>query len=501
MPSIFTNTLDDLNLFPETFLPGGPIFPTPAYTFEALSDGAIYTLTQPLASVDYHNINPEITVSGTALSVDSNGVLTGEIQAIGFRSDNRGEIGFITDLTINGPDLSALILGRTNGDATTGDQFLTLLAGEFNDLTLTSKGTTFEHNGFFGFIDQVDLAGGSDTFKFYNLRIPLAHVDGGTGNDVLDLTEAEAGYTLNMAEGRLTNGTNTLTFESFEQVLGGTLLNDYVGSRKADVIISAGRNDTIVSGDGADTIESGSGKDRIDSGNGHDSIRAGKGDDNVDGGAQGDLIWGNAGDDTIMGGDGFDTIRGGSEFDEIQGGNGRDKLFGQRNGDMIDGGNDNDLLNGGGGNDTLLGGLGDDELKGGTRVDILKGGAGNDLLFGNSYGDELYGGTGNDTLKGGGGDDRIKGASGDDILSGGADSDLFIFDTGHGADVITDFDVTEDTLRFTTDLTNGQSATRLVKRKVTVTDDGLLISFDDGDEILLAGLNDTVGLSDAIDVF
>ncbi|CAN7372189.1 PQQ-dependent sugar dehydrogenase [Rhizobium sp. LjRoot254] len=71
-------------------------------------------------------------------------------------------------------------------------------------------------------------------------------------------------------------------------------------------------------------------------------------------------------------------------------------------------------------------GDGDDELHGGTGDDSLYGGIGNDSLFGDEDDDRLAGGIGNDTLE------------------GGAGTDLFVFRTGSGHDVISDFDVAGD---------------------------------------------------------
>jgi Ca2+-binding RTX toxin-like protein len=53
--------------------------------------------------------------------------------------------------------------------------------------------------------------------------------------------------------------------------------------------------------------------------------------------------------------------------------------------------------------------------------------------------DDLRGGGGDDIIDGNGGDDRIVGGSGDDTLTGGDGDDRFIFRSGHGNDVITDF--------------------------------------------------------------
>lgn len=53
--------------------------------------------------------------------------------------------------------------------------------------------------------------------------------------------------------------------------------------------------------------------------------------------------------------------------------------------------------------------------------------------------DDLRGGGGNDTIDGNGGNDRIVGGSGNDTLTGGDGNDTFIYRSGHGNDVITDF--------------------------------------------------------------
>ena len=74
-----------------------------------------------------------------------------------------------------------------------------------------------------------------------------------------------------------------------------------------------------------------------------------------------------------------------------------------------------------GGNDTLSGGKGKDYLDGGAGNDLLKGGAGADTLIGGAGADTLIGGKGND------------------VLTGGKGRDTFVFESGSGHDIITDF--------------------------------------------------------------
>lgn len=82
---------------------------------------------------------------------------------------------------------------------------------------------------------------------------------------------------------------------------------------------------------------------------------------------------------------------------------------------------DSDLLTGGGGPDTIDG-LGD--------ADTLEGGAGDDLLRGGDGYDILHGGTGADTLEGGDGGDSFDGGAGSDVMRGGAGIDYFLDNAG-----------------------------------------------------------------------
>jgi Ca2+-binding RTX toxin-like protein len=88
-------------------------------------------------------------------------------------------------------------------------------------------------------------------------------------------------------------------------------------------------------------------------------------------------------------------------------------------------------------------------LQGFEQDDVLSGGQGRDEIHGAGGDDALDGGVGADALFGGAGDDILVGGQGGDVLSGGAGADVFVFDGGHGPDVIVDFDLLEDRLDFT----------------------------------------------------
>lgn len=90
----------------------------------------------------------------------------------------------------------------------------------------------------------------------------------------------------------------------------------------------------------------------------------------------------------------------------------------------------NDLIDGNGGNDIIVAGSGNDLALGGTGNDRLSGGRANDTLLG---------GDGLDVLYGGHGVDRLGGGKGHDILEGGGGRDVFVFATGDGRDIVTDF--------------------------------------------------------------
>jgi VCBS repeat-containing protein len=110
------------------------------------------------------------------------------------------------------------------------------------------------------------------------------------------------------------------------------------------------------------------------------------------------------------------------------------------------GGNRGDTLAGGAGEDFLYGGNGNDVLNGNDGHDWLSGANGNDVLNGGGGNDHLFGDNGNDTLNGGGGKDLLSGGSGNDVLTGGAGPDVFVFGRGGGKDVVTDFDVSADSI-------------------------------------------------------
>ena len=113
-------------------------------------------------------------------------------------------------------------------------------------------------------------------------------------------------------------------------------------------------------------------------------------------------------------------------------------------------------------NDTLDGKDGDDVLLGGEGHDILEGGNGSDFLFGEM---------GDDSLVGGEGDDELDGGTGRDTLTGGQGADSFIFtDLNSEGDIITDFSVEEDLLKFSGDSFSNDLMREAINSEQFITD-------------------------------
>jgi Ca2+-binding RTX toxin-like protein len=294
------------------------------------------------------------------------------------------------------------------------------------------------------------------------------------------------------------------TLISIENLTGSAYNDHLIGNSGANVLIGGDGDDTLNGGAGSDTLDGGDGNDTVSyiahstgvsatmlfriqnaqledelrnieniTGSAHDDFltggaggntlngRAGAdalrgldGDDELNGGSGDDILSGGDGDDTLNGGDGDDILYDNSSSygdggnDTLNGGSGNDTLDGGTGNDTLDGGEGDDELNGGDDDDTLFGGDGIDTLRGDDGFDRLLGGDGNDGLYGGAGNDLLYGGTGNDTLYGGDGDDELNGGAGADTLTGGGGNDTFKFETGFGADTITDFTRDSDTLDF-----------------------------------------------------
>jgi hypothetical protein len=143
---------------------------------------------------------------------------------------------------------------------------------------------------------------------------------------------------------------------------------------------------------------------------------------------------GNNVDDALHGRDGNDTLISKGITRALVGGTGDDKLYGSYKADTLFAGEGNDILYGSGGGDTLYGDAGDD------------------LIYGGGQADTIFAGDGNDTIMGGKGNDVLFGGSGNNVLVGDKGSDIFALEPGAGQSIVKDFQLQQDTLGLTSDL-------------------------------------------------
>lgn len=250
----------------------------------------------------------------------------------------------------------------------------------------------------------------------------------------------------------------------------GTAEDDrIVGLFGDDDLIGRGGNDLLSGGEGADVLSGRQGKDRLDGGADADILIGGLGNDVLEGGAGADFLLGGAGVDRaaytgsgaavtvnlatgeVSGGhaagdvlNSIENLAGSRHDDRLTGDAGRNLILGGGGDDTIDGADGRDKLKGQGGNDNVIGGGGNDRLVLGAGNDTGLGGSGADRIAGGAGRDRLDGGDGDDNLNGGGGNDRLVGGLGDDRMTGGRGSDVFVFETLHGGDTITDFETGTD---------------------------------------------------------
>ncbi|WP_286830712.1 MULTISPECIES: MJ1477/TM1410 family putative glycoside hydrolase [Kordiimonas] len=326
----------------------------------------------------------------------------------------------------------------------------------------------------------------------------------------------------------------TQIIESLQGTAAGDILRGGFGR---DMIDAHGGNDQIWAGPGDagdDLFIGGAGADIIGGGTGDDFLVGGGADDGnvldwlpengnaLDDGA--DILFGGKGNDILLGGGwddgliadngvydegeaiitglaanqiwagpGNDLLIGAAGADELGGGTGDDTIHGHDGADMIYSALGVDQLFGGAGADMLFGGAGDyaDTLWGEAGDDTLFGGAGGDLLQGGLGGDELFGGAGDDTVNGDDGTDILWAGAGDDLLTGGLSADVFAFAATSGADTVTDFDLSTDTLDLTAitspfaDITALEAAASEV---IQSGQEGLLIDLGASGSVFLIGL-------------
>ncbi len=297
---------------------------------------------------------------------------------------------------------------------------------------------------------------------------------------------------------------------TLEKAIGSSSNDRIIGNAIANVLRGGNGNDHLSGGNGDDSLYGEAHNDRLEGEAGNDTLDGGAGNDTLIGGVGNDILIGGQGNDTYFVdsiGDvvseaasaGIDTVN--SSISYTLGANlERLTLIGNRaiNGtgnalnNTITGNAANNTLNGGTGNDTLIGGQGNDTYFVDSTGDVVNeapsagidtvnssisymlganleqlaltdnraingtGNALNNLIRGNGAANTLRGGAGNDTLNGWAGNDTLVGELGNDLLIGGAGNDRLrggagadrfcFFNLSEGLDIITDFNVVDDTI-------------------------------------------------------
>lgn len=361
-------------------------------------------------------------------------------------------------------------------------------AGETTEDWVDARQVTSDTTLLFTGDEQGTLSDGTQTMNFAEIeRFGL-----GTGNDLVDSTQAPGGARVHAGSGD-------------DTMLGGSGDDTFIGGVGADLINAGGGNDFVdlgtagAHGDGSVDVmvlQDGDGQDwvanfeaPIDNGdgtfNGVDRLDvsgltdAGGSPVNTDDVVVSDTVGDGTGhavltfpdgtrltlqgvpvaavsspaqlaamgipmpDYVVSGTSGADLIDG-AYLDDPEGDkvDANDNAAGT-NDDVIEAGDGNDTIAPGSGSDTVYGGTGDDLVLTGDGAKLIYGGDGNDTLTGGTLGSTLHGDAGNDSLVsgsssgdvlfGGAGFDTLAGGAGQDTLTGGTDADVMT--GGEGADI------------------------------------------------------------------
>ncbi len=370
--------------------------------------------------------------------------------------------------------------------------------GEKSDLITSANQLTINFN------TKIEGAIGGDFNDTLSGNLLDNNLQGGEGNDLL---KGEAGDDEILGG----EGNDEIWGGEGNDYLEGEVGDDVIdGGDGDDAIWGDEGNDTLSGGSGNDYLDGLEGDDVMDGGDGDDAIWGDEGNDYLDGAAGDDEIYGEAGNDSLLGNTGDDNISTGLGADVVYaqadndtitltadstwgtgysaknvsndnsvGTNQRISIEGlNRFNDVIDGGDDVDTLNLTSGNDVFFiddvysdhhssltlssTTQGIDSTARMIDLETINAGEGNDLvdltssnfilnnavtINGEAGNDTLWGSNGDDVINGDAGNDSLFGGSGSDTLTGGTGSDTFQFTATSASDVITDFNVTDDTIK------------------------------------------------------
>jgi Ca2+-binding RTX toxin-like protein len=388
---------------------------------------------------DHENRHLQISIKGEA---SSNGVLSsGFISEISLY-DVDG-VTLLQRITPTEP-LDATLVSTVGYDNTHIFFYFGSLSSHLfngNDLVVGHSGNNYLNAG--PGSDTITGGGGDDQIQLggyfdFSRSIPSGLVDGGDGNDTIDLdfsSNSNSQY-LSLVGIETTEGIGIAP-----DIWVRNVENTFIEFRTGNNTIMGGLgNDSLNGGNEADVFYGNAGDDNLRGRDGNDVLYGYEGDDWLDGGA---------GDDIVNAGEGNDFIRlsipdywqsndTNPGIDVLDGGNGNDRLhawFYDLNTNLhLDLRFASSLFGAVQDNGTTIRNIESSYIHSGTGNDTIFGTDGNDHVFSESGHDSIDGFGGNDILEGSEGDDTISGATGDDYISGGEGNDILI--GGDGNDVI-----------------------------------------------------------------
>ena len=375
-----------------------------------------------------------------------------------------------------------LILLRNDDLAGLGDGVADM--GDGRDVVITS----FNMSGTFNLGSGDDLFISEGDVNFNGNATDIL-VNAGSGNDLIAVTtdfcvyRGEQGNDVFISDGSRNSfdggpGNDTYSAEAAESAVGIDLGQGIAvtGSSDADILrgIENARGSNF-----DDEILGDANANRIDGLGGEDLIDGGAGNDTIAGGAGSNTLFGNAGFDTLVvlgtitsrtrlspttisvsgSLNGVAFVHTAADFEQVLDNNVLKSLaffMGESSANNVQ----QTVIAESPVIASLSGLAAGQTLNGNSRANVINGGAGNDDISGFGGNDTLSGKGGDDFIVGGSGNDVLSGGPGFDRLSGGSGKDTFVFSSSFasGADVITDYKVSDDTIRISRKLVGGLPA-------------------------------------------
>ena len=259
-----------------------------------------------------------------------------------------------------------------------------------------------------------------------------ATVDGGSGVNMLSLSDMSTSARVSLADGTISAGGHNGTVDNIANITGTIFADVIEGDAGSNRLRGLGDFDWFLGTQGSDSYDGGNGRDMISyvyapeavtvnlamgqglaglaSGDTYTSI------ERVTGSIYGDVIYGGAADEDLRGVGGYDWFIGSLGRDRFDGGSGVDTVAYWTSPVGVDA----DLFRG-------VGSLGDAARDLYTSIENLTGSSHDDILTGDNGRNALRGLGGDDVLFANGGVDRLEGGSGNDTLDGGWGWDIAIF--------------------------------------------------------------------------